>query len=242
MSTAGSSVDGRHRLVGHHPDVGRPRAVAHRDRAGIGLFGDPAEAAGHDGPAIGRRGGEHPQHERARRDAGRCPTPASSTAAPVPGRHNRCRDRAIARRQPVALGWPTIRRRAPARCSKARHVAGHRRPRSRNRRAATALPRARPSGRTTRSRCAASSDLRRAGARHRLGRKPSSARASITPEPGMLATDDAVLAQHVDQAGHAELRGRIELQRIERNWNRPGAAARRAASGRRRCGYGCGRR
>ena len=61
--------DGRNRLVRHHPDVGRPRAVAHRYRARIGLVGDPAEAAGHDGPAVARRGREHPQHERARRDA-----------------------------------------------------------------------------------------------------------------------------------------------------------------------------
>ena len=30
-----------------------------------------------------------------------------------------------------------------------------------------------------------------------------------------VGDDDAVLAQHVDQAGHAELRGSIELQRIE---------------------------
>ena len=58
----------RDRLVGEHPDIRRPRAVAHRDGAGIGLFGDPAEAAGHDGPAVGRCGGEHPQHERARRE------------------------------------------------------------------------------------------------------------------------------------------------------------------------------
>jgi len=27
---------------------------------------------------------------------------------------------------------------------------------------------------------------------------------------------DAVLAEHIDQAGHAELRGSIQLQRIER--------------------------
>ena len=31
-----------------------------------------------------------------------------------------------------------------------------------------------------------------------------------------VGDDDAVLAQHVDQAGHAEMRGRIELQRIEK--------------------------
>ncbi len=31
-----------------------------------------------------------------------------------------------------------------------------------------------------------------------------------------VGDDDAVLAQHVDQAGHAELRGGIELQRIEK--------------------------
>ena len=30
-----------------------------------------------------------------------------------------------------------------------------------------------------------------------------------------VGDDDAVLAQHVDQAGHAELRGGIELERIE---------------------------
>ena len=30
-----------------------------------------------------------------------------------------------------------------------------------------------------------------------------------------VGDDDAVLAQHVDQAGHAEMRGRIELERIE---------------------------
>src|SRR3974390_979551 len=45
-----------------------PRTVAHRHRTGIGLFGDPAEAAGHDGPAIGSGGGEYPQHERTRHD------------------------------------------------------------------------------------------------------------------------------------------------------------------------------
>jgi hypothetical protein len=31
-----------------------------------------------------------------------------------------------------------------------------------------------------------------------------------------IGDDDAVLAQHIDQAGHAELRGGVQLQRIER--------------------------
>src|SRR6266851_2632458 len=31
-----------------------------------------------------------------------------------------------------------------------------------------------------------------------------------------VGDDDAVLAEHVDQAGHAELRGSVELERIEK--------------------------
>ena len=66
--------------------------------------------------------------------------------------------------QPLAVGRRQARSPAPGRWPGNRERRGHRRLRSRIRRAATAPPRARTSARTTRSRCAASSVPRRADA------------------------------------------------------------------------------
>ena len=41
----------------------------------------------------------------------------------------------------------------------------------------------------------------------------------------MLATTTPSVAQRLDQAGHAEARGGVELERIERSRNRPGASS-----------------
>ena len=90
--------------------------------------------------------------------------------------------------QPLALGRRQIAGEHRPLGWKARERRGRRRPRSRNRRAATAL-RSRadfwPHHQVAMCGIFRSSPSRR---RHRLGRKPSSARASSTPEPGMLAT------------------------------------------------------
>ena len=54
------------RRIGRHPDVAGANAVAQADGAGIGLVGDPAEAAGHHLPAVRRCCGEDPQRHRVR--------------------------------------------------------------------------------------------------------------------------------------------------------------------------------
>ena len=164
------------------------RALAHRDGARVGLVGDAAEAAGHDAPAVRRRGGVDAQHEGARREA-----------AVLPARRGRQPHHLLADEIDAALA-DRLRAAARARRRRVRRRSTLRsspKPGTRSAKA-PAIATVGRARRALRSRSAGwphhqvamfgifrSSPSRR---RARLGRKPSSARDSSTPEPGMLAT------------------------------------------------------
>ncbi len=176
------------RAVRQHPDVGRFDALAHRDRARVGLVGDAAEAAGHHAPAVRRRGGVDAQHEGARDESSVLPArrrrqPHDLLADVIDAARRRSRRSSAARSSAPSSAATTPRR--PSRPGAASlKGAGDRHgiERGENARALAAA------GRTTRSRCSASPGPRRGDGGRGAGRNASSARDSTSPAPGMFAT------------------------------------------------------
>lgn len=198
-------------------------------RAGIGLVGDPAETAGHDGPAIGRRGREHPQHERPRRQAPVVPDRRRRQPDQPADIADADRDRANRSRSPgessLASIGPVAREtgNAPAVGALDGELVEPRQhflaDFGRNHQVAICgIFRSSPNKR-----------------RLRLGRKPSSARASITPEPGMLATTTPFFLTTSIRPGTPSCEEASSSSGSSERTNL-GAAERRAVSGLRRCG------
>ncbi len=204
---------GRNSLVGDHPDVGGHRAVTHRYRARIGPIGDPAEAAGQHGPAIRRCRREHPEHEGTRRDPAVLPhrrrgQPHQLLADIV--------DAAVADRIPQAVA---VRRRQFARQHRtiARKV--------RNAAAIGALDRELVEPRQHLFAGGLLAAPPRRDVRHHqvFGEQTSTEIGQEAEQRPRLqhagawhvGDHDATLAQHLDEARHAEIGGRVELERIE---------------------------